>query len=193
MLAGAALADVARSGSEGPTAKDGGRQDWTRKGSRGLRRHGPVLFSQPVGPLSPSWSPPPAITSSAWWNGKRPAARVFSTPKKRSKRRSGRSGWKTQRRDPSDSAGEISRLDGLRQRPAAAGRRPRRKTGILYGAVGGRQSSPREGIHALRARLSGLKVPRRCRHFTCLALLPAAIPRDGGEAFWFSGVGVSPR
>ena len=53
VLAGASLVDVARSGSEGPTAKEGGRQDWTRKGSVTSDAMDQALFSQPPGQLSP--------------------------------------------------------------------------------------------------------------------------------------------
>ena len=53
VLAGASLADVAKSGSEGPTAGEGGQRDWTQKGSLAAETLDQALFSQPVGPLSP--------------------------------------------------------------------------------------------------------------------------------------------
>ena len=53
VLAGVSLADVARSASEGPTARDGGQRDWTQKDSLSAEALNQALFSQPVGQLSP--------------------------------------------------------------------------------------------------------------------------------------------
>jgi len=52
-LFGASLPDVARSGSEGPTARSGGQRDWTHQGSLASETLDRALFSQPVGRLSP--------------------------------------------------------------------------------------------------------------------------------------------
>lgn len=53
VLSGESFADVARSGSEGPTAVQGGIREWTVQGS--LRSHvlDEALFQLPVGQLSP--------------------------------------------------------------------------------------------------------------------------------------------
>ena len=53
VLAGASLADVAKSASDGPTAREGGQRDWTQKGSLSADSLDQALFSQPVGQLSP--------------------------------------------------------------------------------------------------------------------------------------------
>ena len=53
VLAGASFADVAKSGSEGATARDGGKWDWTHKDSLASEAINQALFSQPVGQLSP--------------------------------------------------------------------------------------------------------------------------------------------
>ena len=52
VLAGASLADVAKSASEGPTARQGGQRDWTHKGSLSSETLNQALFSLPVGQLS---------------------------------------------------------------------------------------------------------------------------------------------
>ena len=52
VLAGASLADVAKSASEGPTARQGGQRDWTHKGSLSSENLNQAIFSQPVGQLS---------------------------------------------------------------------------------------------------------------------------------------------
>ena len=53
VLAGASLADVAKSASEGPTARQGGQRDWTHKGSLSSETLNQAIFSLPVGQLSP--------------------------------------------------------------------------------------------------------------------------------------------
>ena len=53
VLAGATLADVAKSSSDGLTAKQGGQWDWTHKGSLASDTIDAAIFSQPVGQLSP--------------------------------------------------------------------------------------------------------------------------------------------
>jgi parvulin-like peptidyl-prolyl isomerase len=53
VLAGKLLADVARAGSEGTTAADGGRRPWTSKGSFAAEEIDRALFSQPIGELGP--------------------------------------------------------------------------------------------------------------------------------------------
>ncbi|MCE5267393.1 MAG: peptidyl-prolyl cis-trans isomerase [Planctomycetaceae bacterium] len=52
VLAGAPLADVAKTASDGVTAADGGRRDWTGKGSLVCREIDEVIFSLPIGQLS---------------------------------------------------------------------------------------------------------------------------------------------
>ena len=52
VLAGASLADVAKSASEGPTAREGGQRDWTQKGSLASEALDQAVFSLPVGQLS---------------------------------------------------------------------------------------------------------------------------------------------
>jgi hypothetical protein len=52
VLAGASLADVAKSASDGPTARQGGQQDWTRQGSLSSEALDQAIFSLPVGQLS---------------------------------------------------------------------------------------------------------------------------------------------
>jgi hypothetical protein len=52
VLAGAALADVAKSASDGPTARLGGQRDWTHKGGLSSEALDQALFSSPVGQLS---------------------------------------------------------------------------------------------------------------------------------------------
>ncbi|MBU4272816.1 MAG: peptidyl-prolyl cis-trans isomerase [Planctomycetes bacterium] len=53
VLAGAPLAEVAKRGSGGPTAADGGRRRWTTKGSLVCEELDRALFSLPIGQLSP--------------------------------------------------------------------------------------------------------------------------------------------
>ncbi len=50
---GAAFAQVAMAGSDGVTAANGGRRDWTSKGSLVCKEIDRALFSLPVGQLSP--------------------------------------------------------------------------------------------------------------------------------------------
>ncbi len=52
VLAGAALPEVARSASEGPTALQGGQRDWTHPGSLSSDALDHAIFSLPVGQLS---------------------------------------------------------------------------------------------------------------------------------------------
>jgi hypothetical protein len=52
VLAGRPFAEVAQTRSEGPTARDGGRFDWTSKGSLASKRLDEAVFSLPVGQLS---------------------------------------------------------------------------------------------------------------------------------------------
>ena len=52
VLAGASFADVAKSGSEGPTAGQGGQRDWTHKGSLSSESLNQAIFTLPVGQLS---------------------------------------------------------------------------------------------------------------------------------------------
>ena len=52
VLAGASLADVAKSASEGFTAWKGGQRDWTHKGNLSSESLDQALFSLPVGQLS---------------------------------------------------------------------------------------------------------------------------------------------
>ncbi|HWA98242.1 MAG TPA: peptidyl-prolyl cis-trans isomerase [Pirellulales bacterium] len=53
VLAGEPFADVARAVSQGSTAKDGGAQPWTTRGSLASTAVDQALFSLPVGQLSP--------------------------------------------------------------------------------------------------------------------------------------------
>jgi parvulin-like peptidyl-prolyl isomerase len=53
VLAGEPLAEVAKSASEGATARKGGQWDWTQKGSLSAENLDQAIFSQPVGQLSP--------------------------------------------------------------------------------------------------------------------------------------------
>jgi hypothetical protein len=53
VLAGASLAEVARSASEGATASQGGKWDWTHSGSIDSKAINDALFSLPVNQLSP--------------------------------------------------------------------------------------------------------------------------------------------
>lgn len=53
VLSGESFADVARSGSEGPTAAQGGVREWTVRGSLRSRVLDEALFQLPVGQLSP--------------------------------------------------------------------------------------------------------------------------------------------
>jgi hypothetical protein len=53
VIAGASLADVAKSSSEGATARQGGQWDWTNKGTLSSDVVEQALFGQPVGQLSP--------------------------------------------------------------------------------------------------------------------------------------------
>ena len=52
VIAGASLADVAKSASEGPTAPQGGQRDWTHPGSLSSDALDHAIFSLPVGQLS---------------------------------------------------------------------------------------------------------------------------------------------
>ena len=52
VLAGASLADVAKSASEGPTARQGGQRDWTHKDTLSSENLSQAIFSLPVGQLS---------------------------------------------------------------------------------------------------------------------------------------------
>jgi len=52
VLAGASLADVARSVSEGSTARQGGQRDWTHQGSLSSETLNQEIFRLPVGQLS---------------------------------------------------------------------------------------------------------------------------------------------
>jgi parvulin-like peptidyl-prolyl isomerase len=53
VLAGAALADVAKAHSDGLTAAQGGRRDWTTKGALASDALDRALFSLPIGQMSP--------------------------------------------------------------------------------------------------------------------------------------------
>lgn len=53
VLGGAPLTEVAKSGSDGFTATQGGRHDWTSKGSLASQTIDHALFSLPVGQMSP--------------------------------------------------------------------------------------------------------------------------------------------
>jgi parvulin-like peptidyl-prolyl isomerase len=53
VLAGASLAEVAKANSEGPTARQGGKWDWTHHDSLDSKTINEALFSLPVGQLSP--------------------------------------------------------------------------------------------------------------------------------------------
>lgn len=53
VLAGASLADVAKSASEGTTAREGGQWDWTHEGSLSSEDVNKAIFTQLVGQLSP--------------------------------------------------------------------------------------------------------------------------------------------
>ena len=53
VLAGATLADVAKSSSDGLTSKQNGQWDWTHKDSLASEALNEAIFSQPVGQLSP--------------------------------------------------------------------------------------------------------------------------------------------
>ena len=52
VLAGASLADVAKSASEGPMARQGGLRDWTHKDTLASESLNQAIFSLPVGQLS---------------------------------------------------------------------------------------------------------------------------------------------
>jgi hypothetical protein len=52
VLAGRPFAEVAQARSEGPTARDGGRFDWTSKGSLASKLLDEAIFTLPVGQLS---------------------------------------------------------------------------------------------------------------------------------------------
>ncbi len=52
ILDGEDFGDVAKSGSQGPTAKDGGKRDWTSQGSLVSKALDEALFTLPVGKLS---------------------------------------------------------------------------------------------------------------------------------------------
>ena len=53
VIAGASLSDVAKAGSDGPTATKGGAWDWTIKGSLRCQEIDTALFTLPIGQLSP--------------------------------------------------------------------------------------------------------------------------------------------
>ncbi|MCE9555548.1 MAG: peptidylprolyl isomerase [Planctomycetes bacterium] len=53
VMRGAPLADVARAGSHGATAPQGGQRDWTTRGSLASKVLDEALFSLPVNSLSP--------------------------------------------------------------------------------------------------------------------------------------------
>ncbi len=53
VVAGASFADVAKSASEGPTARQGGQRDWTHPGGLSSDTLDHAIFSLPVGNLSP--------------------------------------------------------------------------------------------------------------------------------------------
>jgi foldase protein PrsA len=53
VFAGAPFAEVAKVGSDGVEAADGGRRDWTTKGSLACEELDRALFGLPVGTLSP--------------------------------------------------------------------------------------------------------------------------------------------
>ena len=53
VIARASLAEVARSSSDGATAKEGGQWEWTRRGSLDSKRSTMRSFHLPVGNLSP--------------------------------------------------------------------------------------------------------------------------------------------
>ncbi len=53
VLGGNELAEVARAGSDGPTARSGGLRDWTTEGSLVSQALDRAIFSLPVGQLSP--------------------------------------------------------------------------------------------------------------------------------------------
>ena len=53
VLAGASLAEVAKSGSDGLTARQGGQRDWIHKDSLNSETLNKALFALPVGQLSP--------------------------------------------------------------------------------------------------------------------------------------------
>ena len=52
LMQGASFADVAKSGSQGPTSDKGGAHDWTTKGSLACKALDEALFTLPVGTLS---------------------------------------------------------------------------------------------------------------------------------------------
>jgi hypothetical protein len=52
VLAGRPFTDVAKARSEGPTARDGGRFDWTSKGSLASKLLDEAIFTLPIGQLS---------------------------------------------------------------------------------------------------------------------------------------------
>jgi parvulin-like peptidyl-prolyl isomerase len=52
VLAGRPFAEVAASRSEGPTARSGGRFDWTSKGSLASKLLDEAIFTLPIGQLS---------------------------------------------------------------------------------------------------------------------------------------------
>ncbi len=52
VLAGASLADAAKSASEGPTARQGGQREWTHQGSLSSEKLDQEIFRLPVGQLS---------------------------------------------------------------------------------------------------------------------------------------------
>ncbi|MBM3953991.1 MAG: hypothetical protein FJ309_05170 [Planctomycetes bacterium] len=52
ILEGRSFAEVARAGSEGPLARDGGRSDWTTRGSLVSKALDEAIFTLPVGQLS---------------------------------------------------------------------------------------------------------------------------------------------
>ena len=52
VMQGASLAEVAKAGSQGPTASSGGSYDWTNQGSLSSKEIDQAIFSLPVGSLS---------------------------------------------------------------------------------------------------------------------------------------------
>ncbi|MEN6404897.1 MAG: peptidyl-prolyl cis-trans isomerase [Thermoguttaceae bacterium] len=53
VLGGSPLADVAKAGSDGTTAQDGGRRDWISRGSHVCAAVDAALFQLPIGQMSP--------------------------------------------------------------------------------------------------------------------------------------------
>ena len=86
VLAGVPLADVARSGSEGPTAREGGKRDWTHKGNLSSDRSWIRRFSiGPWGSLAKSLNRIAVTTLYALWSGKNLARKTFLEAQKQIK------------------------------------------------------------------------------------------------------------